>query len=649
MSDDDTPINGRRRWAAVLLAMLALAAAGVVAVLAYSTISTTATRDDAVGSQQHSYEVMILARDLDATLGGAEATLGRFVISGDKRVGQVYAESWRRASTLLDRLVQESGSGRRAQVEALRAAYLARGQELASVALRTNYGQNDQALSKYYQAGKSETLTRLRQGLDRLIADERATLDARTADADRSIAQSNQLASILAGAGLLLALAAGLLGLTAWSSWRRRRDEEDRNYELEDAVMARTAELEAANAQLVSEMATREETEFKLRQAQKMEVVGQLTGGIAHDFNNMLGVVVGGIELARRRLTAGGSEDAQRHLDRAMEGANRAAALTRRLLTFARAEPLLPAAIEPNALINAMVELLDRTLGDGIAIKIEAGASWPVFIDAHQLENVLLNLAVNARDAMPKGGTLTISTGNTMIDDDAVPHLAGGDYVCISVRDDGIGMAPDVLERAFEPFFTTKPHGQGTGLGLSQTFGFVRQSGGGITIESAPGEGTRISLYLPRHIAEAPAEEELVEAPGTPQRPRRPGCPVLVIEDDLRVLAATCEALTELGYEPLPCSGAVEVPPVLRARRDIGLIVSDVLMPGVTGPELVAAIKVVHPHIPVLFVTGFAGDIDNAAQFGGHEVLRKPFTLAALAAAVERVRGTEDELRAEAA
>ncbi len=652
MNDDAIPIDTRRRWLATLLAVLALAAAAVIAVLGYSTIVTTTTRDDAVGSQQHSYEVMILARDIDATLGGAEATLGRFVISGDKRVGQVYADSWQRASTLIDRLVQQSGPERRAQAEALRQAYLARGTELAAVALRTTYGQNDQALSKYYQVGKSSTLTKLRQGLDQLIADERTTLETRTAAADRTVARSNRYAAILAVAGLLLALVAGLLGLWAWSSAARQRDEEARNMALEDAVSARTIELRAANAQLVAEMATREAAESKLRQAQKMEAVGQLTGGIAHDFNNMLGVVVGGIELARRRLAqadgTGPGGGVLRHLDRAMEGANRAAALTRRLLTFARAEPLLPAAIDPNALIGAMVELLDRTLGDGIAIGIEGKADWPVFVDAHQLENVLLNLAVNARDAMPKGGTLTIATNDVAIDDETVPHLAGGDYVCIAVTDNGGGMAADVLERAFEPFFTTKPHGAGTGLGLSQTFGFVRQSGGGVTIESTPGAGTRIALYLPRHTADRVAQPMAETTVGGPL-PRRAGCPVLVIEDDLRVLAATCEALSELGYEPLPCSGAVEVPPVLRARRDIGLIVSDVLMPGVSGPELVAAIKVVHPHIPVLFVTGFAGDIDDAAAFGGHDVLRKPFTLATLAAALERVRGVEDVVRAEAA
>ncbi len=651
--DDVAASRPNRRWGAILLALLALAGAGVVATLAYSTVSTTTNRDSAVEAQQHSYEVMILARDLDATLASAEATLGRLVISGDKRIGQTYAESWRRAGMLLDRLAQQSGANRRLQVGALRRAYEARGAELGAVALRTTYRQNDAALSQYYEAGKSPTLARLKDGVDALIADERTTLDQRTADAERSVARSNQFAMILAIVGLLLTLTAVALGLSAWNGWARQRDEEARNLDLEDAVAARTAELQTANAQLVAEMTTREAAEFKLRQAQKMEAVGQLTGGIAHDFNNMLGVVVGGIELARLRLNARGertaSGEAARHLDRAMEGATRAAALTKRLLSFARAEPLLPAAIDPNALIANMVELLDRTLGDSIAIKIEGAARWPVFIDGHQLENVLLNLAVNARDAMPRGGVLTIATGDAMIDDDAVPHLAGGDYVCIAVRDNGSGMPPEVIERAFEPFFTTKPHGQGTGLGLSQAFGFVRQSGGSIAIDSSPGEGTRVSLYLPRHHS-AEGIQPVNRAPGNDVGHRRPGCPTLVIEDDPRVLAATCEALRELGYEPLPAIGAADVPPILRARRDIALIVSDVLMPGVSGPELVAAIRVVHPEIPVLFVTGFAGDIDDAAAFGGHEVLRKPFTLATLAAALERVRrDDDDEARAEAA
>jgi len=633
------------RWwrGAIPLALVAFAGVVVIAVLIWQASASSARRDDAIALQQQSYGVMILARELDATLGRAEASLGRFVISGDKDIGRTYADGWSRAGTLLDRLAREASPSVRAQVNELRAAYQTRGEELGAVALRTTYAQNDAALSQYYSAGKSPTLSRIRSAVDGLIAGERATLVRRTTVAEATATRSDRIVTLLVAVGVLLALAALVLGVTAWVGRIRRRDEEARNLELEDAVATRTAELHA-------EMAEREEAEAKLRQAQKMDAIGQLTGGIAHDFNNMLAVVVGGIELAQRRITQGAS-DAPRHLDRAMEGAVRAAALTKRLLAFARAEPLLPAAVDTHALVTNMVELLDRTLGDTIEIVIDSGDAthWPVFVDAHQFENVLLNLAVNARDAMPDGGTLRIATGAATLGNGAVAGLEAGEYVQISVSDTGRGMDAQTADRAFEPFFTTKTHGRGTGLGLSQAFGFVKQSGGTIAIESTPGSGTTVSLWLPRHGTALVPAAVITAAPAT-VAVTRSGRPTLVIEDDPRVLAATVAALTELGHEPIPCGSPAEVPEILRARRDIGLIVSDVLMPGITGPDLVTAIRALHPHIPVLFMTGFAGDIDDAARFKGCEVLRKPFTLAGLAAALERVLVDDVESpRAEAA
>jgi len=634
---------GRPWRGAIPLALVAFAGVVVIAILIWQASASSARRDDAIALQQQSYGVMILARELDATLGRAEASLGRFVISGDKDIGRTYADGWSRAGTLLDRLAREASPSVRSQVNELRAAYQTRGEELGAVALRTTYAQNDAALSQYYSAGKSPTLARIRSAVDGLIAGERATLISRTTVAEATATRSDRIVTLLVAVGVLLALAALVLGVTAWIGRIRRRDEEARNIELEDAVAARTAELHA-------EMAEREGAEAKLRQAQKMDAIGQLTGGIAHDFNNMLAVVVGGIELAQRRI-AQDAPDAPRHLDRAMEGAVRAAALTKRLLAFARAEPLLPAAVDPHVLVTNMVELLDRTLGDTIEIIIDGDDAihWPVFVDAHQFENVLLNLAVNARDAMPEGGTLRIATGAATLGNGAVAGLEAGEYVQISVSDTGRGMDSRTAERAFEPFFTTKAHGRGTGLGLSQAFGFVKQSGGTIVIESAPGSGTTVSLWLPRHgTALVPAA--VATAAPTTVAVARSGRPTLVIEDDPRVLAATVAALTELGHEPIPCGSPAEVPEILRARRDIGLIVSDVLMPGITGPDLVTAIRALHPHIPVLFMTGFAGDIDDAARFKGCEVLRKPFTLAGLAAALERVLVDEVEPpRAEAA
>ena len=379
-------------------------------------------------------------------------------------------------------------------------------------------------------------------------------------------------------------------------------------------------------------MAYREETEAKLRQAQKMEAIGQLTGGIAHDFNNMLSVVIGGLELAQRRLATGGAK-AGKHLEQAMEGANRAAALTKRLLAFARSEPLLPSAVNPNDLLRGMSDLIERTIGDPITVAFEPGSDiWPIFVDPYQLENAVLNLAVNARDAMPEGGTLSIATANVMLSDGEIEGVNAGAHIRLSVGDTGTGMTRDVLDRAFEPFFTTKPTGKGTGLGLSQIFGFVRQSRGAVTVDSDIGSGTTVSIYLPRSATEPMAETDVPSIVST--LPRRRGTTVLVVEDDPRVLAATGDALEELGLRTVRCLSPGDAGKRLRENPDIGLIVSDVLMPGMTGPELIASIRTDYPGLPVLFVTGYAGDIDSAAAFGGHMVLRKPFTLASLGKAV---------------
>ncbi|HEY0271292.1 MAG TPA: ATP-binding protein, partial [Sphingomonas sp.] len=434
------------------------------------------------------------------------------------------------------------------------------------------------------------------------------------------------------------AAALGWAVLDAMARQRRTQAEadaaDDRAAWLETAVAERTEALSAANARLQSEMATRATAEAQLRQIQKMEAVGQLTGGIAHDFNNMLAVVVGGLDLAKRRLALE-ADEVGRHIDNALEGANRAAALTRRLLGFARAEPLLPEAIDPGALIAGMSDLIDRTLGERVKVETRIVADcWPVWVDPMQFENAVLNLAVNARDAMDGAGTLTIAVDNAALAAGEVAALAAGDYARVAVIDTGSGMTPEVLERVFEPFFTTKPVGKGTGLGLSQIFGFVHQSGGEVAIRSAPGAGTTVALYLPRGTA-APRIERPAAAP-IPIRAPRPASPepVLVVEDDARVRAATVGALEELGYHPIACADAGEALATLSVRGDLRLVVTDVVMPGMTGPELAAEVRARHPGIGIVFVTGYAGEAGaNAGAGGGLEgqaVLRKPFTIAAL-------------------
>jgi signal transduction histidine kinase/ActR/RegA family two-component response regulator len=393
-----------------------------------------------------------------------------------------------------------------------------------------------------------------------------------------------------------------------------------------DAADERAAELATAVADATNELRVQE---AKLRQVQKMDAVGQLTGGIAHDFNNMLAVVLGGLELARRSSDLAA---AQRHLESATEGAHRAAALTRRLLAFSREESLKPEPIAAATLIADMSDLLDRTLGDGVTLIAENGAEgWQVRADRVQLENVVLNLAVNARDAVNGRGTIMVTTGAVTLMPEAIGHCRAGDYVTIAVTDDGCGMTPDIAERVFEPFFTTKEAGKGTGLGLSQIFAFVRQHAGEITIDTAPGRGTTVALYLPRETAPLPAAAAEPSAPAATMP--ADGYDILVVEDDPRVLAATTGALEELGHRVVPCHDPLDAPTLLARHPEVVLVVSDVLMPRQTGPEMVAGLLPRFPDLAVLFVTGFAGEA-NAAEFGDHTLLRKPFTLAGLDRAV---------------
>jgi signal transduction histidine kinase/CheY-like chemotaxis protein len=387
----------------------------------------------------------------------------------------------------------------------------------------------------------------------------------------------------------------------------------------------RTTELEL-------ETRRRRESEATLVQALKMEAVGQLTGGIAHDFNNMLAVVVGGIDLALRRLN-GPRREVMMHLNNAMEGATRAAALTRRLLSFARSEPLLPERVDSTELISGMSDLLDRTLGERIRVEVDLDRdAWPIYVDPHQLENAIVNLAVNARDAMQGEGLMRISTENVRLAANEVGDVRAGDYVRISVTDTGCGMTREVLERAFEPFFTTKPVGKGTGLGLSQIFGFAHQSGGEVGIDSQVGRGTTVSIYLPR--TEKAAEVRVHPAVQRSEAEAHvSGARILLVEDDPRVRTATVGALEDLDYEPVACGSGAEAIELFRAH-EFDLVVSDVIMPEMTGPELIRHLKATADHdFAVLFVTGYVGE-GESEDLRGHELLRKPFTVGALASAV---------------
>jgi PAS domain S-box-containing protein len=371
-----------------------------------------------------------------------------------------------------------------------------------------------------------------------------------------------------------------------------------------------------------------------LRQSQKMEAVGQLTGGIAHDFNNMLAVVIGSLDLLGRRL-GGADARARRYLDGAIEGAQRASILTQRLLAFSRQQPLQPEAIDANKLVAGMSDLLRHSIGTELRLEtVLAGGLWRTYADPNQLENIVLNLAVNARDAMPEGGRLTIETQNAHLDERyaaAHPGLAPGQYVLIAVTDTGIGMTPEIIGKAFDPFFTTKPVGKGTGLGLSQVYGFVKQSGGHVKIYSEPGHGTTIKIYLPRLVGAAgdgPGGED-----GQPIEPGDPREVVLIVEDEPSVRRFTADALSELGYRVLEADGAAAALRLLDAHPEIVLLFTDVVMPEINGARLADEARRRRPDLKVLFTTGYTRNavVHNGVLDPGVEMIGKPFTLAALA------------------
>ncbi len=392
--------------------------------------------------------------------------------------------------------------------------------------------------------------------------------------------------------------------------------------------------------------------EDQLRQAHKMEAVGQLTGGLAHDFNNILGSISGNLELLELRLAQGRPEELQRYLDVARGATRRAATLTHRLLAFSRRQTLDPRPTDLNALVADMEELVRRTMGPTIEVELVREATlWTTLVDAAQLDNALLNLCLNARDAMPEGGHLDIKTAGIVLD----PARAGrlglppGDYVSLLVTDTGRGMTPEVLARAFDPFFTTKPLGEGTGLGLSMVHGFAGQSHGQVHITSAPGQGTRVELLLPRHLGEAPAAREAA-APYAPSRTNA-GQVVLVVEDEAEMRSLMVEVLSELGCSVREADNGASALQVLRSGSRIDLLITDIGLPGGMNGRQVAEVAVQeHPGLGVLFVTGY----DQTAVMGQQalgpdtQVLTKPFTMTALVRCTQELIGRKERRTVEA-
>ncbi|KEZ17509.1 Histidine kinase,histidine kinase,Response regulator receiver domain protein precursor [Sphingobium yanoikuyae] len=448
--------------------------------------------------------------------------------------------------------------------------------------------------------------------------------------------EANRLTTMVTASLAISGALVIILGLLALRNARRR---------MVEAIAAKRA-LADANDRLVGEAEQRTAMEAQVRQLQKMESIGQLTGGIAHDFNNMLAVVIGSLDMARRRLPANIDRRISNGLDNATEGAQRAAQLTARLLAFSRQQPLAPQSTDVNKLVGGMSDMLRRTIGERVRVEsVLAGGLWRASIDPGQLEAAILNLCVNGRDAMPDGGRLTVETGNAYLDDAyAAAHaeVIPGQYVLVSVTDSGTGMTPDVVERAFDPFFTTKGVGKGTGLGLSQVFGFVRQSHGHVKIYSEPGQGSTIKIYLPRHYG-VPVADPVAPAIAL-DLPRAQGDEIiLVVEDEDRVRHMSVDSLRELGYTIVQAADGEQALAMLAIEPRVDLLFTDIVMPGINGRILADRARADRPELRVLYTTGYTRNaiVHNGMLDPGVAFLAKPFTMDQLAGKVRQVLDEE--------
>ncbi len=554
----------------------------------------------------------------------AEAGQRGYLLSGDetylKLSEAAIANTPGRLATIAEAVARNPGMA--AIIARLsRVAEAKLGELRETIALR-RAGQTEAALARMRTGEGKHLMDEVRSLFEEAQADNYSRLISRQEQAGE---EARQVQVAVAAAVVLVVVLGGYVVIDAGRRHQR--------------TLRAHAALQAANASLIEAAATRDMLEDRLRQSQKMEALGQLTGGLAHDFNNMLAIIIGNLSLLKRRLERG-DRAVERYAEQALKGADRAATLTHRLLAFARKQPLAPEAIACNRLIAAMSDLLRRSLGEAIRIEtVTAPDLWTTKADANQLENAILNLAVNARDAMPKGGRLIIETDNVHLDAAYAaqnPGVPAGQYVLVALTDSGSGMPPDVAAKAFDPFFTTKPVGQGTGLGLSQVYGFVRQSGGHVAIYSEPDRGTTVRLYLPRHFGDA-AELEPVTPTMLPEGSPREV--ILVVEDEDGVRHLAVEALRDLRYTVIHADGARDALEMLDAHPEIALLFTDVVMPEVNGRELADAVHARRPDLPVLFTTGYTRNaiVHNGLVDADVQLLAKPYTLEQLALKVRQV------------
>jgi signal transduction histidine kinase len=572
----------------------------------------------------HTMQVRKSSRTVLIGLLNAETAQRGFLLTGDEKYLEPYLEARASLHSEIEglRKLTSDNSVQQDRLRSLKALIDGKMDELHGTVVLIRQGQRAEALDRVMSGRGKELMDNIRADLDAIYAEETRLLAMRQASA---VAFSNWVLGLI---GLCLFTAMGLALILARST------------------LHHVERLEA-------EAKLRRETEATLRQSQKLEAVGQLTGGIAHDFNNLLTIIVGNLDTMRRRLQDDASQlsaTLAKPLNLAVQGSRSAARLTHRLLAFSRQQALEPKRLDINRLVAGMSDLLRRTLGEAINVEaVLAGGLWPTFVDANQLENALINLGVNARDAMPNGGHLTIETANAYLDDAYARRfsdVAAGQYVLLSVTDTGTGIAADVLEHVFEPFFTTKTAREGSGLGLAMVHGFVKQSGGHIRIYSEVGQGTTVKVYLPRYTqteemaavpAETPPSEDgtlLAQSAAT----------ILVVEDNDGVREYAASALGELGYRVLEATDGPNALKMIDASPHVDLLFTDVVLPnGVNGRVLADRVRDKLPHVPVLFTTGYTQNaIVHHGRLDAHvHLLSKPYTQQELARKVHELLGKQ--------